>query len=91
VVFALLAVSLAVVGYDLIHLAQRFIAYVLIVALLVFTVAVIVGSPLAGAAARFRELSDRAFPRAIIRAASYQIAWSIYVSDYSRYLPRDVG
>src|ERR1700678_2004770 len=24
-------------------------------------------------------------------AASYQIAWSIYVSDYSRYLPRDVG
>src|SRR5882762_9388922 len=29
-VFALLAVSLAVVGYDLIHLAQRFIAYVLI-------------------------------------------------------------
>src|SRR5271154_525144 len=32
--FALLAVSLAVVGYDLIHLAQRWIAYVLIVALL---------------------------------------------------------
>src|ERR1017187_697312 len=28
-------------GYDLIHLAQRFIAYVLIAALLVFTVAVI--------------------------------------------------
>jgi NCS1 family nucleobase:cation symporter-1 len=24
-------------------------------------------------------------------AASYQIAWSIYVSDYSRYLPRNVG
>jgi purine-cytosine permease-like protein len=24
-------------------------------------------------------------------AASYQLSWSIYVSDYSRYLPRDVG
>ena len=24
-------------------------------------------------------------------AASYQVSWSIYVSDYSRYLPRDVG
>ena len=24
-------------------------------------------------------------------AASYQISWSIYVSDYSRYLPRNVG
>jgi NCS1 family nucleobase:cation symporter-1 len=31
-VFALLSVSLAVVGYDLIHLAQRWIAYLLIVA-----------------------------------------------------------
>ena len=24
-------------------------------------------------------------------AASYQLSWSIYVSDYSRYLPREVG
>src|SRR5271165_6297967 len=39
--FALLAVSLAVVGYDLIHLAQRWIAYVLIVALLVFSAAIL--------------------------------------------------
>jgi len=27
----------------------------------------------------------------LFAAASYQISWSIYVSDYSRYLPRDVG
>ena len=33
-IFALLSVSLAVVGYDVIHLAQRWIAYVLIGALL---------------------------------------------------------
>src|SRR6202161_4058705 len=39
--FALLAVALAVIGYDLIHLAQRFVAYVLIAALLVFTAAVL--------------------------------------------------
>ena len=43
-VFAVLAVSLAVVGYDLIHLSQRLIAYILIVALLVFIVAVILKS-----------------------------------------------
>ena len=36
-VFTLLSLALAVVGYDLIHLAQRWVAYVLIVALLVFT------------------------------------------------------
>src|SRR5271169_6084886 len=39
--FTLLSVSLAVIGYDLIHLAQRWVAYVLIAALLVFTVAVL--------------------------------------------------
>src|ERR1700684_693514 len=38
-VFSVLSVSLAVIGYDLIHLAQRWGAYVLIVALLIFTVA----------------------------------------------------
>jgi purine-cytosine permease-like protein len=27
----------------------------------------------------------------VFAAASYQLSWSIYVSDYSRYLPRDVG
>ncbi len=27
----------------------------------------------------------------LFAAASYQLCWSIYVSDYSRYLPRDVG
>src|SRR5271169_6124942 len=41
VIFALLSVSLAALGYDLIHLAQRWVAYVLIGALLVFTVAVL--------------------------------------------------
>jgi NCS1 family nucleobase:cation symporter-1 len=27
----------------------------------------------------------------LFAAAAYQVSWSIYVSDYSRYLPRDVG
>src|SRR6185369_2001238 len=27
----------------------------------------------------------------LFAAASYQLSWSIYVSDYSRYLPRNVG
>src|SRR6202522_3508543 len=40
VIFALLSVSLAVVGYDLIHVAQRWVAYVTIVFLLIFTAAV---------------------------------------------------
>src|SRR5450755_1814606 len=90
-VFALLAVSLAVVGYDLIHLAQRFVAYVLIAALLVFTVAVLLKAHLPPEQMDFADFRAVPFLAQFFAAASYQIAWSIYVSDYSRYLPRDVG
>jgi NCS1 nucleoside transporter family len=90
-VFAVLAVSLAVVGYDLIHLSQRLIAYVLIVALLVFTVAVIVKSRLPPEQIDLGNFRIVPFLAQLFAAASYQVAWSIYVSDYSRYLPRDVG
>lgn len=91
VVFTLLSVSLAVVGYDLIHRAQRFIAYLLIGALLIFTVAVLVRMPVPAAEAVFGDFRTAPFLAQFFAAASYQIAWSIYVSDYSRYLPRDVG
>jgi NCS1 nucleoside transporter family len=90
-VFALLAVSLAVIGYDLIHLAQRYIAYVLIGALLVFTAAVLLRAHLPAAQLEWRDFRAVPFLAQLFAAASYQIAWSIYVSDYSRYLPRDVG
>src|SRR5271170_3278184 len=89
-VFTLLSLALAVVGYDLIHLAQRWVAYVLIVALLVFTVMVAVKAPLS-VTAEWRDFRAVSFLAQFFAAASYQISWSIYVSDYSRYLPRNVG
>src|ERR1700729_976927 len=90
-VFTLLSVSLAVIGYDLIHLAQRWIAYLLIAALLVFTVAVLARVHLPAQELAFHDFRAVPFLAQFFAAASYQIAWSIYVSDYSRYLPRDVG
>jgi len=89
-VFTLLSLALAVVGYDLIHLAQRWVAYVLIVALLVFTAVVVVKAPLS-TALEGRDFRAVSFLAQFFAAASYQISWSIYVSDYSRYLPRNVG
>lgn len=91
IVFALAALALAVVGYDLIHLAQRWVAYVLIAALLVFTVAVLIKTRLPAAQWDLKDFRAVPFLAQFFAAASYQIAWSIYVSDYSRYLPRDVG
>ena len=89
-VFTLLSVSLAVIGYDLIHLAQRWIAYLLIVALLVFSAAAASKAPLSMGLSR-HDFRAVAFLAQFFAAASYQISWSIYVSDYSRYLPRNVG
>lgn len=90
-VFTLLSVSLAVIGYDLIHLAQRWVAYLLIAALTVFTVSVLARVHLPAQEIALRDFRAVPFLAQFFAAASYQIAWSIYVSDYSRYLPREVG
>jgi purine-cytosine permease-like protein len=90
-VFTALSVTLAVIGYDLIHVAQRWVAYILIGALLVFTVAVLARGHLPPGELGLRDFRGVPFLAQFFAAASYQIAWSIYVSDYSRYLPRNVG
>jgi NCS1 nucleoside transporter family len=91
VIFALLSVSLAVLGYDLIHVAQRWVAYVLIAALLIFTAAVLLKTRLPADQLAMHDFLAMPFLAQFFAAASYQISWSIYVSDYSRYLPRNVG
>ena len=89
--FALVAVALAAVGYDKIHMAQRGFSYGMIAILAVFTVGAF--SFLHFPAAQWDPAGFRGVPflAQLFGAASYQLSWSIYVSDYSRYLPRDVG
>jgi purine-cytosine permease-like protein len=89
--FTVLAAALAVYGYDWIHRAQRWVAYAMIAALAVFTVGA--GFDLRFAADRFALDDFRATPflTQFFAAAAYQLSWSIYVSDYSRYLPPSVG
>jgi NCS1 nucleoside transporter family len=88
---AVLAVALAAVGYDKIHLAQRGVAYLMIALLTVFSL----GAPwvLRFPAAQWDPAGFRGTPflAQLFAAAAYQLSWSVYVSDYSRYLPRDVG
>jgi purine-cytosine permease-like protein len=89
-VFGVIAIVLAVIGYDLIHKAQRLLAYVLIAVFAVMTVAV----SRVHFAAEQLDLDDFQmipFLTQLFAAAAYQVSWSISVSDYSRYLPRDVG
>jgi NCS1 nucleoside transporter family len=91
VLFALTALALAVLGYDVIHRAQRLFAYLMIALLSVFSIgaALLLKLP----ASQWDPSGFRALPfiAQLFAAASYQLSWSIYVSDYSRYLPRDVS
>ena len=91
VLFALLALALAVVGYDQIHRAQRWFAYLMIVVLTVFSVAALLFLRLPAAQWAVSGFRSVPFLVQLFGAASYQLSWSMYVSDYSRYLPRDVG
>ena len=86
-----IAALLAVVGYDWIHRIQRVLAFILIIGLAVMTVALATSGHFDAAQSQFGSFKAVPFLVQLFAAASYQIAWSIYVSDYSRYLPKDVG
>jgi len=89
--FALAGLALAVAGYHWIHLVQRFLAYVMIAALLVFTLGAIFSLDLPPEVLKLGPFKPVPFLVQFFAAAAYQLSWSIYVSDYSRYLPRNVG
>src|SRR5579862_6237241 len=91
VTVALLALALAAVGYDKIHLAQRGLAYLMIAILSVFTLGALLVLRLPAEQWQWSGFRGVPFLAELFAAAAYQLSWSIYVSDYSRYLPRDVG
>ncbi len=92
VAVGVLATLLAVIGYDVIHKVQRLLAWVLLAAFAAMTIALALTHVRFPAAqldlGRFTLVP---FLTQMFAAAAYQLSWSIYVSDYSRYLPRDVG
>ncbi|MBV8783615.1 MAG: cytosine permease [Gammaproteobacteria bacterium] len=91
IVFALFAVTLAALGYDVIHRAQRGFAYLMLAILTVFSVGALLGLHLPAQSWRWQDFRVTPFLTQLFAAAAYQLSWSIYVSDYSRYLPRDVS
>jgi purine-cytosine permease-like protein len=90
VVFAILAALIAAAGYDLIHKAQRLLAYLMLAVLAVYTVGFFAVVDLA-TLLQPGPFKPTLFLVQFFAAAGYQLSWSIYVSDYSRYLPREVG
>jgi NCS1 family nucleobase:cation symporter-1 len=87
----ILSVVAAIYGYDLIHAYTRWMTY-LSGLVLVITVAWIVG--VHGVPADFltrNTFNWIGFFGTVSAGALWQIAYAPYVSDYSRYMPRDTG
>lgn len=89
--FLAVGLALAVVGYDWIHRSQRVTAYVMIGLLSVFSLGALFAIPVPRNLLHWGEYRRIPFMVQFFAAAAYQISWSIYVSDYSRYLPANVG
>jgi nucleobase:cation symporter-1, NCS1 family len=84
------AFLIALFGYDWIHIVQRWLTYVFVVSFGIFTIGAIAVTDLPGGSLDPGEFSWTPFLIQFGVAASYQIGWAPYVSDYSRYLPPNV-
>jgi NCS1 nucleoside transporter family len=90
-IFTVLALAVAFLGHDLIHKAQQWLAAAMILVLTALSAGLIFGVHFD--ATQFSLSGFRSIPffAQFFAAAAYQLSWSIYVSDYSRYLPANVG
>ena len=84
IAYAATALLIAIAGFRLFKLVQRWLAFALVGMLGLYSVVLIAGLP---------ALSATGFKTApvllqIAAAATYQLSWAPYISDYSRYLPR---
>jgi nucleobase:cation symporter-1, NCS1 family len=89
VILTVVALIIALVGYDLIHRAEQWLTYLMIVIFGIFTIALFTIHYPAGTF-DIGTLKAGPFLGQFGVVAGYQISWAIYVSDYSRYLPPDV-
>src|SRR5262245_25334687 len=87
-IMAVLAFVLTIGGYDWIHFIQRWGTYLFLVVFGIFTVGVLLnGNPPADQVSG--DFAWTPFLMVIVIVASYQVSQAPYVSDYSRYLPKE--
>lgn len=84
----ILSIVIAVVGHDLLHLIQRYMTYLLLIAFVITTILAFT-SVHHDASVPSGSWDGTAFLVQFSLAAGYNISYAVYVSDYSRYLPHD--
>ena len=88
VAITVIATVLAIYGHDWLHRVFQVLFWVSLPFWVILTVGIVTGNADGGAAAP-TELTVAGFLGMFTVAASYNITYAPYVSDYSRYLPRD--
>jgi purine-cytosine permease-like protein len=86
-----IAAVIALYGYHWIHRVNRWLNWPLMAVMLVLTIAAFTDSKLPAGAFAFGDFQLAAFMTVFVIVAGFQLGWAPYVSDYSRYLPADVG
>lgn len=85
------SIVIAVIGHDLLHLIQRWMTYILIAVFVVITVFAFIHYPNAAidadAVVNTAGWTASGFLVQFSLSAGYNISYSVYVSDYTRYLP----
>ena len=89
-VFSAVILIVAIIGHDLLHFIQRWMAYIMLVMFAIFTVLALTQfsgqQPVLSGGWEFGP-----FLAMFSAAAGYQISYAVYVSDYSRYLRPDTS
>jgi NCS1 family nucleobase:cation symporter-1 len=88
IVISALAATLAIWGYDWLHRAFKVMFWVSLPLYTLLTLAII-GGQIGGGAPATGGFNWPAFVTQLASAASFNVTSAPYVSDYSRYLPRD--
>ncbi|CAB4830072.1 MAG: cytosine permease [Actinobacteria bacterium] len=88
---AAVATLIAIYGYSQIHFVNKLLFWPSIIALGAMTIGVLVRGKLPAGAFDLTDFKLAPFMTAFVIIAGFQLGWAPYVSDYSRYLPGNVG
>ena len=83
------AALLAIYGYDWVHRVFRWLLYILLPLMAIITIGVIIGKAGGVVSHHSYGFNWTGFMAQLSAAAAYNITYAGYVSDYSRYLPRN--
>lgn len=88
---ATVAALIALYGYQWIHTINRWLTWPLLAVMVVLTVAALTNASMPDGAFALGDFKAAEFATVFVIVAGFQLGWAPYVSDYSRYLPANVG